>query len=264
MLVDSHCHLGSNEFELTLSDVMRRAQEADVGYILNAGGRFDELARQLAICRHYPNVLTSTGVHPHDALAFSAVTSVDVLKNTTHPQVVGIGECGLDYFYDLSPRDVQIKVFKEMILAAQESGLPLIIHTRQADEDICTLLTQAMRQKPFKGVIHCYSSSWMVAQTALSLGFYLSASGMITFKNAQDLRDCFARIPLERLLVETDAPYLAPVPYRGKVNEPSFVVETAKSLALIKNVDFDKISAITTNNFFNLFAKIKTKGRTDV
>lgn len=264
MLIDSHCHLGSEEFDTDLKDVMCRAQESGVFYVLNAGGKFDELSKQLQICNQYPNVWTVSGVHPHDAKNYSSITASDVLKNTIHPQIVAIGECGLDYFYDFSPRDVQIKVFKEMIAAAQESSLPLIVHTRAADDDVCELLTDAMHRKPLRGVIHCYSSAWQVAETALLLGFYISASGMITFKNAQALHPSFARVPLERLLVETDAPYLAPVPHRGKINEPSFVVETAKCLAVIKNVDFEKISAITTNNFFNLFTKIKTEGMADV
>ena len=264
MLIDSHCHLGSEEFDAILDEVMARASVADVRYILNAGGKFDALDKQLRISSLFPNVFTVTGVHPHDAKDYVSVTAQDVLKNTAYPQVVAIGECGLDYFYDFSPRDVQIRVLKQMILAAQESCLPIVIHTREADDDICAILTDSMRQKPFTGVIHCYSSSWRVAETALSLGFYISASGMITFKNSAELRDSFAKIPLERLLIETDAPYLAPVPYRGKVNEPAYVVETAKCLSEIKKVDFDKISAITTNNFFHLFTKIKTEGKVNV
>ena len=259
MLIDSHCHLGSEEFDQCLSDVMNRARSADVRYVLNAGGRFEDLNKQLQISAQYKNVYTVTGVHPHDASVYADVKISDVLKNTRFPAVVAIGECGLDYFYDFSPRDVQIKVFRKMIASAQESGLPLVVHTRQADADMCDILRQSMRQKSFSGVIHCYSSGWEVAQTALEIGFYISASGMITFKNSTALREAFVQIPLDRLLVETDAPYLAPVPFRGQINEPSFVVQTAKCLADIKNVDFQKISAITTKNFLKLFPKVNRK-----
>ena len=200
-----------------------------------------------------------TGVHPHDALNYAHITAQDVLENTDLEKVVAIGECGLDYFYDFAPKDVQIKVFKEMIKASQISGLPIIVHTRDADEDTIKLLVRAYKEKPFKGVIHCYSSSLKLAEEALKIGFYISASGMVTFKNADDLRQHFKCVPIDRLLIETDTPYLAPIPYRGKVNEPAYVVETAKVLAGIKGLDLNQISVITTQNFFNLFDKAKGK-----
>lgn len=234
---------------------MERAKKAGVGYMLNAGGLFDALPMQLEICRKYPNVFTLTGVHPHDANAYVDVSVEDVLSNTKNQKVIGIGECGLDYYYDFSPRDVQIKVFRKMIQASQESGLPLVVHTRDAEDDTIELLADAYKQKSFKGVIHCYSSAWKLAEAALEIGFYISASGMITFNKFEDLRQAFYKIPTERLLVETDSPYLAPVPLRGKVNEPSYVVHTAKCLAAIKSLDLAKISVITSDNFFNLFTK---------
>ena len=255
MLVDSHCHLSSEELFGRLTEVMERAQSAEVGYVLNAGGLFDELPTQLEICRRYPNVFTLTGVHPHNASEYAEVTVEDVLKNTTEKKVVGIGECGLDYFYDFSPRDVQIKVFRKMITAAQESGRPLVVHTRDAEDDTIELLTDAYKQKKFKGVIHCYSSAWKLAEAALDIGFYISASGIITFNKSEDLRQAFQKVPTNRLLVETDSPYLAPVPLRGKVNEPAYVIHTAKCLATIKTLDLAEISAITTNNFFKLYTK---------
>ncbi len=257
MLVDSHCHLSSPELYNDLENVMERAKSAGVSYILNAGGKFDELDKQLEISARFENVWTVAGVHPHDSLEAQSVTADDVLKKTLHKKVVAIGECGLDYFYDFSPRDVQIKVFREMIKAAQESKLPLIVHTREAESDTMDLIFDAYQKKPFSGVIHCYSSSYELAKEMLSVGFYISASGMITFKNAEDLRESFKKVPLEKLLIETDSPYLAPVPMRGKVNEPSYVVHTAEVLSQIKGLEFQKLSAITTENFFKLFSKAK-------
>ena len=257
MLVDSHCHLSSDEIYPNLANVVKRAKENGVFCLLNAAGKFDDLEKQLQICEQFDNVYTVTGVHPHDALDYKDVTYFDVVKNTVHKKVIAIGECGLDYFYDFAPRDVQIKVFKEMIKAAQESGLPLIVHTRQADDDTAELIESFYKKKSFKGVIHCYSSSYELAIRMLDIGFYISASGMITFQNATNLRENFKNIPLSRLLVETDSPYLAPVPYRGKVNEPSYVVQTALKLAELREVGFEDISKITTENFFNLFDKAK-------
>lgn len=255
MLIDSHCHLSSAELFLKLPELMKRAEQVGVQYMLNAGGHFDEIAVQLEISRNYSNVFTLTGVHPHDAANYNNVTADDVLLQTKSSYVVGIGECGLDYYYDFCPKDVQIKVFKQMIYAAQLSGLPLVVHTREAENDTVDLLDEAYKKHPFKGVIHCYSSDWKLAEAVLELGFYISASGIITFKNSEQLRQSFSKIPLDRLLLETDSPYLAPVPNRGKINEPSFVIETAKCLAAIKGVDFKQISDITSKNFFTLFAK---------
>lgn len=257
MIIDSHCHLSSKELYADIQGVMQRAHEAGVCGILNAGGKFDELETQLLISRQYKNVWTVTGVHPHDAASYADVSAEDVLKNTKHDKVVAIGECGLDYFYDFAPRDVQIKVFRQMIKAAQESRLPLIVHTREADADTIELLSEAYRQKRFTGEIHCYSSSLRLALSALEIGFYISASGMITFKNAETLRQNFQNVPLDRLLVETDSPYLAPVPMRGKVCEPAYVVLTAKVLADVKGISFEEICKVTSQNFLRLFDKAK-------
>ena len=254
MLIDSHCHLSSVD---NISDVIERAYQAEVKLMLNAGGKFDELEFNLDICNKFNGIYTVTGVHPHDAKDYQHITSDDVLKNVQHEKVVAIGECGLDYYYDFSPKDAQIKVFKQMIKAAQESNLPIIIHNRLSDDDMIEILLSAYKQKHFTGVIHCYSSSWELAKNALDIGFYISASGMITFNSATEIRENFAKIPLEKLLIETDTPYLAPVPFRGKVNEPSYVVHVAKALSQIKDVDFTKISDITTKNFYKLFSKIK-------
>ena len=254
MLIDSHCHLNALE---DIENVIMRAKKNGVGFMLNAGGKFDELNLSLDICNKFEGVYTVSGVHPHDAKDYQNISAEDVLKNTHHEKVVAIGECGLDYYYDFSPNDVQIKIFKQMIKASQESELPIIVHNRQSDDDMMDILLTSYKQKPFNGVIHCYSSSWELAKVALEIGMYISASGIITFKSADDIRENFAKIALEKLLIETDTPYLAPVPYRGKVNEPSYVVHVANALSQIKGVDFNKISDITTSNFFNLFKKIK-------
>ena len=181
------------------------------------------------------------------------MTAEGIVEAAAHEKVIAIGEAGLDYFYDFAPREAQIRLFKENIKAAQQTGLPLIIHNRNSDEDMIELLQKAYQQKEFKAVIHCYSSSWALAEAALEMGFYISASGMITFPKMQKLRDNFAKVPMERLLVETDAPYLAPVPKRGEVNESANVVLTAQKLAEIKGVSFEVISDVTTANFRRLF-----------
>lgn len=255
MLVDSHCHLSSDEIYNDLQDVIERAHQVGVFCFLNAAGKFDELEKQLEICEKFKNVWTVTGVHPHDAMAYKNVTAEDVLKNTKYDKVIGIGECGLDYFYDFAPKDVQIKVFREMIKAAQESALPIVVHTRDAEADTMDILETAYHKKAFKGEIHCYSSSFELAKCALDIGFYVSASGMITFKNADNLRENFKKVPLERLLVETDTPYLAPIPMRGKTNEPANVRYTAQILADLKGISFEEISQTTTQNFFKLYDK---------
>ena len=255
MLIDSHCHLSSEEIYENLPQIMDRAKEAGIDYMLNAGGKFDDLATQLRISDMYAQVFTATGVHPHDAKDYSKVVCADVLKNTHYNSVVAIGECGLDYFYDFSPKDEQIKIFKEMIKASQESGLPLIVHSREAESDTAELLTEAYKKKPFSGVLHCYSSKWELAQAVLDIGLYVSASGMITFNKSEELRENFKKVPNERLLVETDSPYLAPKPLRGKINEPSFIVHTTVCLGQIKGLDLKQISDITVKNFFNLFKK---------
>ena len=250
MLVDSHCHLENNE---KLGDIMIHAADAGVALILDAGSNLDHLEEHLQIAEKYAFVYTAAGAHPHQAKEFSALTAEDILCKIRHNKIIAIGEAGLDYYYDFAPREMQIRLFKENIKAAQQSGLPLIVHNRDSDEDMINLLREAYERKPFKAIIHCYSSSWALAEAALEMGFYISASGMITFGNAADLQEKFAKIPEDRLLVETDAPYLAPVPKRGQVNEPANVVLTAAKLAEVRRVSFEKMAQITTNNFKRLF-----------
>ncbi len=261
MLVDSHCHLDFDDFEDDTAEIIERARECGVNMILNAGNNLDELENQLALSEKYPFIYAAVGVHPHNAGEYPELKAEDIIAKTNHKKVIGIGETGLDYYYDYAPKDLQIKLLKEHIRAAQETGLPLIIHNRDSDDDMADILGKAYKEKPFSGMIHCFSSSEKFADFALSIGFYLSASGMITFNKCGELRDIFAKVPLERLLVETDSPFLAPVPERGHRNEPSFVRFTAEKLAQIRDLPFEKIAQITSDNFCNLFRKASDKGR---
>lgn len=249
-LADSHCHL---ENTADVGALIERARETGVRYILDAGSNLDHLREHLAITDCYDGVYTAAGAHPHNAEEFADLTAEDILRAAEHEKVIAIGEAGLDYYYDFAPKEAQIRLFGENIRAAQESGKPLIVHNRESDEDMIRLLGNAYDKKPFKAVIHCYSSSWALAEAALQMGFYISASGIVTFNSAEKIRQNFVRVPTDRLLVETDAPYLAPVPKRGQVNEPANVVLTAHKLAEIKNVSFEEIAKITTENFKRLF-----------
>lgn len=261
MLVDSHCHLDFNDFEEDMDEVIARARNCGVSLMLNAGNNLDELKNQLALSEKYPFVYAAVGVHPHNAQEYPDLKAEQLIAETAHPKVIGIGETGLDYYYDYAPRDLQIKLLREHIKAAQETGLPLIIHNRDSDDDMISVLGEAHRQKTFAGVIHCFSSSQKLADFALSIGFYLSASGIITFNKSGDIRDIFETVPLERLLVETDSPFLAPIPQRGHRNEPSYVRYTAEKLAQLRDVPFEKLAQITSDNFCNLFRKASDKGR---
>ena len=261
MLVDSHCHLDFNDFEEDFEDMLARARENGVTAMLNAGNNIDELDKQLEISEKYPFIYTAVGVHPHNAAEYPDIKAEDFIAKAAHKKVVAIGECGLDYYYDYSPKESQIKVFVEQIKAARETGLPLIIHTRDADDDTIAILDEEYKKGPFSGEIHCFSSSKKLADFALSIGFYISASGIITFNKSGELRDIFTEVPLERLLVETDAPFLAPVPMRGRRNESSFVVHTVEKLAQIKDIPFEKLAQITSDNFYRLFRKASDKGR---
>lgn len=263
MLVDSHCHLDFNDFDEDFEEMLERARDNGVTAMLNAGNNIGELQHQLEISEKYPFIYTAAGVHPHNAHEYPDTTAADFVMAARHKKIVAIGECGLDYYYDYSPHDQQIRIFREQIKAAQETGLPLIIHNRDSDEDMMRILQEEYQKKPFGGVIHCFSSSRKMAEFALSIGFYISASGIITFNKSNDIREIFSDIPLDRLLVETDAPYLAPVPVRGRRNESAFVHYTAEKLAQIKNISFEELAQITSDNFYKLFRKASDKGRYD-
>ncbi|MDO4184606.1 MAG: TatD family hydrolase [Rhodospirillales bacterium] len=261
MLVDSHCHIDFNDFEDDIEEIIQRMKDSGVTAALNAGNGLEDFENQLKLSNKYPFIYTAVGVHPHNADEYTNVTAEDLIANTKHKKVVGIGECGLDYYYDYSAKDNQIRLFKEHIKAAQETGLPLIIHTREADDDTISILDEMYKQKPFSGEIHCFSSSKELADFALSIGFYISASGIITFNKSGDLRDIFETIPNERLLVETDSPFLAPIPLRGHRNEPANVKYVAEKLAQIKNMSYEDMVDITSHNFYKLFRKASDKGR---
>ena len=260
MLVDSHCHLNFEQLSSELDDVVARARAVGVGHMLTIGTKLREFDGVRAIAERYEDIHCSVGVHPHEAESEGdEVTAAKLIELAAHPKVVGIGETGLDYFYEHAPRELQKKSFRLHIEAARQTGLPLIVHTRDADEDTAQILQEEYGKGPFTGVIHCFSSGWEVAEKSMEIGFYISISGIVTFKAAEELRDHVSRIPVERLLVETDSPFLAPVPKRGKTNEPSFVAHTAAKVAELKGLDLDRLAAITTDNFFNLFNKIERK-----
>lgn len=261
MLVDSHCHIDFNDFEEDIDEIIRHMKECGITAALNAGNSLEGFEGQLALSEKYPFIYTAVGVHPHNADEYPELTAEELIEKSKHKKVVAIGECGLDYYYDYSSKENQIKVFKEHIKAAQETELPLVIHTRDADDDTIAILKEAYQQKPFSGEIHCFSSSKKLADFALSIGFYLSASGIITFNKSGELREIFAGIPQDRLLVETDSPFLAPVPLRGHRNEPCNVKYVAEKLAQIKDLSFEKTAEITSENFYKLFRKASDKGR---
>ena len=255
MLVDSHCHLDFDVFDEDRQETIQRARNAGVATmvtICTRVTRFDEIC---AIAESNENIWCSVGIHPHQAEEEPVVSVDDLVSRAAHPKVIGIGETGLDYYYDNSPRELQETSFRTHIAASRETGLPLIVHTRDADDDMADILEDEMGKGAFPGVLHCFSSGRRLAERALDIGFYISLSGIVTFKNAQDLRDIAKDVPVDRILVETDSPFLAPIPNRGKRNEPSFVVDTAAKVAELKDVDKDVLSIASTENFFRLFNK---------
>jgi TatD DNase family protein len=257
MLVDSHCHLNFPDFQADLDDVIARARNAGVGVMQTICTDMAEFDEVRGIAERYDNIYCSVGVHPNESGVTEIVTAEELIAKSSYPKVIGIGETGLDYHYERSDRESQKKSFLEHIKAARVTGLPLIVHTRDADEDTVDILSREMTVGKFKGLIHCFTSSKYLADKMIELGFYISLSGIVSFKNAVAIRDAVADVPLERLLVETDAPYLAPVPYRGKRNEPSFVIHTNKILSELKQKNEEETARITTENFFRLFNKAK-------
>lgn len=261
MLVDSHCHLNFPEFTSDLDSVLARAAENDVGAMLTINTKLEEAKDLQTIANQYPQVFCTVGVHPHDAKDYVNGYAGDTLINqikrlAQHPKVVGIGETGLDYFYDNSPHEDQITSFSDHIRASIDLNLPLIIHTRDADKDTISCLKEVGQGKA-RGVFHCFSGTDDLAQQAIALEFYISFSGILTFKNAESLRQIAQNVPLDRLLVETDAPFLTPVPHRGKRNEPAFTRYTAELLANLRGISYSDIKKTTTSNFFTLFDKAR-------
>jgi TatD DNase family protein len=254
-LVDSHCHLDFPEFAAELDAVVARAREAGVGRLLTICTRLSKFHEVLGVAERFDRMFCSVGVHPHEAAHEPDIALERIVTLAKHPKVVGIGEAGLDYYYDKSPHDKQREVFQLHIEAARQTGLPLIVHSRDADEDTVALLREGAAKGGLKGVIHCFTATQHLADAALEMGFFISLSGIVTFKNAEALRQVAKTVPLDRLLVETDAPYLAPMPMRGKRNEPSFVRHTAAYVADMLGVPFDELAARTTANFNRLFDK---------
>ena len=257
LIVDSHCHLDYEGLYENLPDVLKRAEDAGVGLVLSISSRVRNADKIIGIAEAHANVFCTVGTHPHNAHEELDVTVAELVKLAQHPKVVGLGEAGLDYHYDKSPREAQMTGFRNHIAAARESGLPLVIHTREAEVDTARVLEEEMAQGKFKAVLHCFTSQQWLAERGVELGLYVSFSGILTYKTAENLRDAARALPEDRILVETDAPYLAPVPFRGKSNEPAFVAKTLETLALARNVSRDHMAAATSANFFRLFDKVK-------
>ena len=257
MLVDSHCHLDFPEYADQLEAVVARAGAAGVGVCLSIGTELKRFPGVKAVAEKFPNVWCSVGVHPHESEKELLDDESALIREAAHSKVVGIGETGLDYYYEHSPRAPQQANFRSHISAARQTGLPVIVHTRDADDDTIAILRDEMEKGYFTGLIHCFTGNQKLADAALEMGLSISVSGIATFKNSTALRDVIQSVPLDRLLVETDAPFLSPVPHRGKTNEPAFVVHTAKMLAELKGVRPEELAAVTTENFFRLFSKVQ-------
>ena len=256
MLIDSHCHLDFPDFATELDAVVTRARAAGIARMVTISTRVHRHAEVLAIAERFADVYASVGTHPHHAHEELEIAAADLVARTRHPKVVAIGEAGLDYHYDNSPRQAQERGFRTHIAAARDSGLPLVIHSREADADTARILEEETGQGTFPAVLHCFTGGTDLARRAIALGLFISFTGILTFKNSAALRAIAAELPADRILVETDAPYLAPSPFRGKRNEPAYVVETAKVLAEARGVSFEEIARQTTENFFALFCKV--------
>lgn len=257
MLVDSHCHLNWPSFSDDMDDVVARAKQAGVSVMQTISTSLDEFPEVLAIAERYEDVYCSVGVHPDEAGTHSPIRAEDIVALTQNPKVIGIGETGLDYYRTKEHEQAQKDFFGAHIDASRETGLPLIVHTRDADDDTVSMIREAKKKGDFPALIHCFTAGPALAEAVLEMGLYISISGIVTFKNAKELQSIVENVPLERMLVETDAPFLAPVPYRGKRNEPAYTRETAAFIAQMKGVRFEEVAEITTANFFELFSKVK-------
>jgi TatD DNase family protein len=256
MLVDSHCHLDFPDFAGDLDGIVARAKAAGIGRILTISTRVKRLDALLAIAERFPDVYCTVGTHPHQADEEDGISTNELVELSKHPKVVGFGEAGLDYFYQHSSREAQERGFRNHIAAARASGLPLVIHTREADDDCGRILEDETAKGAFRAVLHCYTGGRELAMKAISLGLFISFTGILTFKKSESLRELAAELPADRIMVETDAPYLAPGKHRGKRNEPAYVIEIAKVMAEARKVSLEEISRQTTENFFRFFSKV--------
>jgi TatD DNase family protein len=254
-LIDSHCHLNYEGLAERQEEVLATARARGIGGFLNISTRQKEWGEVVGAAERNPDVWASIGVHPHEADAHPDLGAAALVEAAAHPRVIAIGECGLDYYYDKSDRTAQRERFQAHIEAARQTGLPLVVHTREAEEDTAEILTREVGKGGVAGVLHCFTGSAELARTALDLGFYISISGIVTFKNARDLQDVAKMLPQDRMLVETDSPFLAPVPHRGQTCEPAFVADTAAFLSDLRDEPLDELAAATTANFFRLFGK---------
>ena len=257
MIIDTHCHLDFKEFNEDFNDVLLNAKTNNISGMQTICTKIDEFPKILDIAKKHSNIWCSVGTHPHNAESEKHISQDNIKNLCDNDKVIGIGETGLDYYYENSNKEDQINSFLKHIEVAKITNLPLIIHARDADDDIIEILTREYNKSPFTGVIHCFTASYKLAEAALSIGFYISFSGIITFKNADEIRNSCKKIPIDRILVETDAPFLAPVPYRGTRNEPSYITDTIKKVSEIKELTVEEVTNITTNNFFDLFTKAK-------
>ena len=260
MLVDSHCHLNYEGLADRQSEVLNRARGAGVGAFLNISTRQSEWRDVVATAEREPDVYATVGIHPHEAEQHADLGEQVLRDATDHPRVIGIGESGLDFYYDKSDRQIQRDLFRMHIGVARETGLPLVIHTRDADDDTAAILSDEMEKGAFPALIHCFTASPEFGRAVMDLGLTISISGIVTFKNARELQDFVPEIPAERLLVETDSPFLAPVPNRGKTCEPAFVRDTAAFVADLRGVAVEELAETTTANFFRLFSKAQPQG----
>ena len=255
MFVDSHCHLNYKGLVENQANILARARDSGVSAMLNISTREREWNDVIGLAEQEKDVWASVGIHPHEADQHVGMDCAKLVAKSAHPRVIAIGETGLDFYYDKSDRAQQCTGFREHIKASRQTGLPIIIHTRDAEADTATILTEEMREGAFTGVIHCFTASAEFARIALDLGLYISLSGIVTFKNAQDLQDVAKWSPADRLLVETDAPFLAPIPHRGKTGEPAFVADTARFVAQLRGVPPETLAQQTSDNFYDLFTK---------
>lgn len=260
MFVDSHCHLNYEGLIEDQAGVLSRARTAGVSAMLNISTRELEWSAIIGVAEREGDVWASVGIHPHEADDHAHVDTAKLVAAAAHPRIIAIGETGLDYYYDHSDRAQQQVSFRAHIAAARETGLPIIVHTRDAEEDTAAILREEMEKGAFTGVIHCFTASDDFADVALDLGFFISISGIVTFKNAKALQATAARIPSDRLLIETDSPFLAPVPHRGRPCEPAFVADTARFLARLRDEPIEQLAQVTSDNFYALFTKAAGSG----